>query len=204
MPHAPLPVSSSRLPAVSHVIGSHPSVLSGPHGRRAGNLTTYVGDGTSYMRAYTAALLSAKKYAPSLLPVLAYVGAPLPRDFTDWVKQNGGIVLNHNLTITQQLTKAARTPGFQHTKGLWGSYLRMEPHLIMDQLVAELQRTRGAEFVRQLDTSFALWTDPDVLFGQDINSCTIPKPHIMSIGPESTKDGSGNCGVIYYNLINYK
>lgn len=29
-----------------------------------------------------------------------------------------------------------------------------------------------------------LWTDPDVLFRQDIDSCSLPMPHVLSIGPE--------------------
>jgi hypothetical protein len=56
----------------------------------------------------------------------------------------------------------------------------------------------------KLDTRHVLWTDPDVIFYKDINSCTIPSPHIMSVGPESTTDGIGNCGVIYFNLDNYR
>ena len=31
---------------------------------------------------------------------------------------------------------------------------------------------------------FVLWTDPDVLFRQDITSCSLAQPRLLSIGPE--------------------
>lgn len=36
----------------------------------------------------------------------------------------------------------------------------------------------------ELDLESVLWTDPDVLFRQDINTCSLPVPRLLSIGPE--------------------
>lgn len=35
-----------------------------------------------------------------------------------------------------------------------------------------------------VDLDYVLWTDPDVLFRHDVNSCTLPAPKLLSIGPE--------------------
>lgn len=35
-----------------------------------------------------------------------------------------------------------------------------------------------------VDLETVLWTDPDVLFRRNINSCSLPKPRLLSIGPE--------------------
>ena len=139
------------------------------------------------------------------MPVLVYEGPQPPRKFVEWVVSQGAIILNHNLTIRPQLIRAVEVnPKVSHTLSLWGSYLRMEPHLVMDKLVPLISHNMGASFVGSIDTNYALWTDPDVIFYKDIDSCTIPKPHIMSVGPDASKDGTGNCGVIYYNLANYR
>lgn len=35
-----------------------------------------------------------------------------------------------------------------------------------------------------VDLETVMWTDPDVLFRRDIDSCSLPKPRLLSIGPE--------------------
>lgn len=35
-----------------------------------------------------------------------------------------------------------------------------------------------------IDFDYVLWTDPDVLFMQDIDGCSLPRPRLVSIGPE--------------------
>jgi hypothetical protein len=174
------------------------------HTVHAGQQSQYIGNAQAYLQAYVASLLSAKDAAPSLLPVLVYEGPQPPEKFVDWVKSHGAVVLNHNLTIRPQLIHAAQNPKVAHTRSLWGSYLRMEPHLIMDKLVPNIINSKGERFLAQVDTKYILWTDPDVVFYKNIDSCTIPKPHILSVGPDASKDGTGNCGVIYYNLKSYR
>ncbi len=148
----------------------------GSCGHAAGRQSQYIGDARAYLQAYTAALLSARKVAHSLLPVLVYEGVAPPRKFVDWVTSQGAIVLNHNITFRPQLIQAAQNnPKVAHTRSLWGSYLRMEPHLVMDKLVPEIIISKGAGFLAQVDTDYVLWTDPDVVFYKNIDSCTIPK-----------------------------
>lgn len=36
----------------------------------------------------------------------------------------------------------------------------------------------------EVDLDTVMWTDPDVLFRQDIDSCSLPMPRLLSIGPE--------------------
>ncbi len=138
------------------------------------------------------------------MPVLVYEGSPPPDTFTTWASSVGAIIINHNLTIRPQLIRAAQSPFASHTRSLWGSYLRIEPHLVMDKVLDWIVQAYGAKGLRAIDTNFVLWTDPDVFFFSNITSCSIPKPHIMSIGPEALKDGTGNCGVIYYNIRAYR
>jgi hypothetical protein len=56
----------------------------------------------------------------------------------------------------------------------------------------------------EVETDYVLWTDPDVVFMNNIDSCELPRPRILSIGPESEMGGIGNCGVIYYNVEAYE
>ncbi len=35
-----------------------------------------------------------------------------------------------------------------------------------------------------VDLNTVMWTDPDVLFRHDIDSCSLPMPRLLSIGPE--------------------
>ena len=42
----------------------------------------------------------------------------------------------------------------------------------------------GASASTDIDLDYVLWTDPDVLFRHDINSCSLPLPRLLSIGPE--------------------
>lgn len=37
---------------------------------------------------------------------------------------------------------------------------------------------------KPVDLEKVLWTDPDVLFVHDIDSCSLPTPNLLSIGPE--------------------
>jgi hypothetical protein len=55
----------------------------------------------------------------------------------------------------------------------------------------------------EVDLDYVLWTDPDVIFLEDIDSCTLPRPRILSVGPDAAMGGVGNCGVIYFNVETY-
>ncbi|KAK9840626.1 hypothetical protein WJX81_005387 [Elliptochloris bilobata] len=53
----------------------------------------------------------------------------------------------------------------------------------------------------RLDT--VLWTDPDVLFSGDINTCSLSMPRLLSIGPEAAPGVPGNYGTVYFNVSAY-
>lgn len=36
----------------------------------------------------------------------------------------------------------------------------------------------------EVDLETVMWTDPDVLFRNEIDSCSLPMPRLLSIGPE--------------------
>ncbi|GBF93900.1 hypothetical protein Rsub_06899 [Raphidocelis subcapitata] len=56
---------------------------------------------------------------------------------------------------------------------------------------------------RDVDLEHVIWTDPDVLFREDIDSCTLPRPPLVSIGPEIRPGSTLNCGVMYFNVAAY-
>ena len=76
------------------------------------------------------------------------------------------------------------------------------PVLIAAGLCSSTQ-VRGIVDASEVETEYILWTDPDVVFLQDIGSCRLPRPHALSIGPDSDQGGIGNCGVIYFNVSAY-
>ena len=47
-----------------------------------------------------------------------------------------------------------------------------------------MRRHDDAAVSQEIDDEFVLYTDSDVIFLRDINSCTLPKPRIMAIGPQ--------------------
>ena len=53
-----------------------------------------------------------------------------------------------------------------------------------EQRWRQLDGGEAAAAPRGVDLEMALWTDPDVLFRHDIDSCTLPRPAVLSIGPE--------------------
>lgn len=38
-----------------------------------------------------------------------------------------------------------------------------------------------------LDMDYVLWTDPDVLFETNIDSCSLPRPRLLSVGAEARR-----------------
>ncbi len=158
-----------------------------------GGQAQYIGGSKSYMESYLIALASAAKHAPSLVPVIAIQG-----DIDDATVRHinalGGHVVHHRLSFMDTLLQHRPNTA----SGLLGSYLRVD--------VAPIVATARAAMPGRLDnvdTDYVLWTDPDVLFYGDIDSCTLPKPRYVSVGPDSTHHQSDNCGVVYYNVSGF-
>ena len=49
------------------------------------------------------------------------------------------------------------------------------------------------------DPQYILYTDADVMFYNDINSCTLTKPSVIAMGPEFEHNEIRNAGVLYIN-----
>ena len=128
-----------------------------------------------------AAVLSAKEHAPSLVPVLIFQGAP--NSVTAWFERHGGTVLFHSLSFLDAL------PETQH--GGIGAYLRMDIPLLMAELPA-----LGAD----VDRTHVLYTDIDVMFLGNFDSCSIPKPAILALGGQHSQMTKANTGVMYMNV----
>jgi hypothetical protein len=95
-------------------------------------------------------------------------------------------------------------PKWSFSQNLWGSWLRVDIAAIMsriEKMMASLAED-GLQ-VPQYSKENILWTDPDVIFQGKIDSCTLPQPHILSIGPEAGMGLALNYGVIYFNVSGF-
>ena len=136
---------------------------------------------SDYFEHVQVALLSARHNAPSLVPYLVYSGAA--NAMTAWFELHGGEVLFHDLSFFNHLRKDLKT----HESG---PFLRLDvPSLVLHLEVRD-----------DIDAAFALYTDVDVLFMQDINSCTLEAPEIFALGGEFAMGEKANSGVMYMNV----
>ncbi len=156
-----------------------------------GEQAQYITGSNAYVELYLVALQTAAKHAPSLVPVLAVQGSIDPK-INASIKALGGHVVQHRLTFLDTLLYHQPTVA----SGLLGSYLRIDVAPIVSTV-------RGVVDTAAVDTEYVLWTDPDVLFFGDIDSCTLPKPRYLSVGPDATPYNTDNCGVIYYNVSGF-
>ena len=141
--------------------------------------------GVTYKKYIRVALTSAKERAPSLVPHLIYSGEK-DEHLLEWYKHNGGTVHHHNLSFYDKLqatVKAGKQPASWLTQH--GAYLRMDIPLIMKDMALKDPN---------IETEYILYTDADVMFWMDINTCSFNKPEILSIGPEWTKGLKVNSG----------
>ena len=49
-----------------------------------------------------------------------------------------------------------------------------------------------------------LYTDTDVMFLKDINSCNLPRPRVLSLGPENVQGQKANTGVVAINVSAFR
>jgi hypothetical protein len=100
----------------------------------------------------------------------------------------GGYILYHKLSFSEQLKNAS--------EGMWqirGAFFRLDVPLVIGQALAHF----GDEAC--VETDYYLYTDTDVLFLQDISSCSFNKPPIYTISAEAHKGTPFNTGVMYAN-----
>lgn len=143
--------------------------LEGAHGAQA----EYIANASTYLDAYLVALESAVTNAPSLVPILVVQGH-IDVALVDDLQAMGALVVQHSLSFRHKLQEY--TP--ELITGLWGSYLRVD----VPNIMPKVQRLVNPATV---DTNYVLWTDPDVLFIQDVNSSMLPKPRYLAMVSKS-------------------
>ncbi|KAL6076554.1 hypothetical protein QOT17_002681 [Balamuthia mandrillaris] len=163
-----------------------------------GSKSKFVETSDFYLRSYLVALLSATENAPSMLPLLVLQGDWRGRDsFLNRVKELGATVVFHKLSFEQQLRLQNGTA--PHIDGMWGSLLKVDVHLIMDEFSVNLHKDP-----EEVDMDYVLWTDSDVIFQKDLNSISLPKPRFFSMAPDAGFNGvPENAGVFYLNVSAY-
>lgn len=147
-----------------------------------------------YKKYVKAAMVSAVENAPSLVPNLVYDG---PNDtFVKWFTGAGGRVHNHKLSFYDKLQ--ALVDSNEKTKawlGMYGAFLRMDLPFIMSM----------ANFdSKAVETEYVLYTDTDVVFQKDIDSCTFKKPNDIMLGGEFHKGKLENSGVLVINIASLR
>lgn len=122
-----------------------------------------------YIHYLEVALLSARN-APSLVPVLVYDGPASP--LTTWFESMGGLVIFHHLSFYNELRDAEDAghlePG--HADFVRGTYLRLDIPYLLPTVIQHVGEG--------IDDANFLYTDTDIMFFHDINSCSFPQPHI--------------------------
>ena len=152
-------------------------------------MTAVAGQSLRHMELIEVAIQSAVTRAPSLLPVVRVephaLNKPQMQRFSRFVVQHGGFVVPHTLTFKEDFSLGSQ----QHE--VRGAFARLEIGLVLDGLV------KGHIInPEDVDTSYMLYTDADVMFLQNIDSCTLKKPVVALIGPEMHKGMQYNSGVL--------
>lgn len=141
---------------------------------------------SNYYTYVQAALRSAQVFAPSLAPVLIHSGSLL--DVPLNVREVPNLrLISHNLTFYSQIINSVENDA------MLGPWFRFDiPHIV---------RTTLADLDRELfDLDYVLYTDTDVLFFNDFNECSLPKPRVLYLGPEAQCGTQSNSGVLYMNV----
>ena len=143
-----------------------------------------------------AALQSAFSNAPSVLPLVvvdpSIINDSRVQKLFDIIRPRGGIMAAHELTFVDDFD--VNSHQYSHR----GTYTRLEVGLVIVDLVLQ-----GKIDSSKVDVDYILYADTDVLFLQDINSCSLHRPSIALIGPEFDRGqvvDQANAGVMYLNV----
>ena len=140
---------------------------------------------SEYFEYARVAVLSARRDAPSLVPYLIFTGAP--NEFTAWFEEyGGGTVLFHDLSIMDQFFS---NPELVEQSG---TFLRLDIPILWSSLPLDESES--------FEENFALWTDVDVMFLRDVDSCLLPRPGIFALGGEFKRNTKANAGIMYMNV----
>ena len=170
----------------------------------------YMAKTTEYVDALKVAVLSATEYAPSLLPLVVLTGPKSAegRALRSWLHRHGSLTIHHDLSFQHDMDSLRKDPQWSFSENVLGSWLRVD----LPNVLKSLEDARNASHIPErlkaelaaVDKEHVLWTDPDVIFRGDIDSCTLAKPQILSVGPEFRMGFAENYGVIYFNVSGYR
>ena len=156
-------------------------------------MTSLAGQTTRYTELMRVALHSAALKAPSIKPVIvaeeATLAMPEMHRFAMFAKSKGAIVTTHTLTFLRDFEPDS------HPYKVRGTFLRLECGFIFKRLIEEKRLD-----TREVDTEYVLYADSDIMFLQDMNSCTLPQPAIALFGPETQRGIPANAGILYINV----
>eukprot|EP00981_Chlorochromonas_danica_P008010 scaffold1945_cov181-Ochromonas_danica.AAC.5 len=149
----------------------------------------------SYLTFIKAALNSVlPRHSDQLYPVLILSGggqhAALPDWLTKLTKSGKILTLHRNLTFVDQEV-IQKYPILNHP-----AFLRLD----IPTIVPELAKTLPRSLRSTINFDYALYTDCDVLFYPSFNLNELPKPKVISLGGEMTKEDMANSGVLYMNI----
>eukprot|EP01024_Parvocaulis_polyphysoides_P004468 TRINITY_DN11114_c1_g3_i1.p1 TRINITY_DN11114_c1_g3~~TRINITY_DN11114_c1_g3_i1.p1 ORF type:complete len:407 (-),score=44.79 TRINITY_DN11114_c1_g3_i1:135-1334(-) len=143
------------------------------------------------------ALTTKNLRAPSLVSMVLYQG-PMNNPFISWLQNHGSIVCAGGNSIVKELEEAGLNEQFQ------GIYFRLVVNEYVDRCLKTKSSDETGFFADQVDLDYVLYTDTDVGFFDDINSCNIFKPKILSFGAEVDRPQIWNTGIIIFNVTAYK
>lgn len=176
----------------------------------SGAAAFYVANNTDYVDALKAAILSGRREAPSLVPVVIFTGPKSAEQsaLERWLHCHGSVGITHNLSFQHDMDMLSQDPEWGFSQYLLGSWLRVDfPNVLQTISKPESISSMPASLRKDLklvDQDYVLWTDPDILFRGSIDSCTLAKPQVLSVGPEMRMGWPENYGVIYFNVSGYR
>lgn len=159
---------------------------------------------TEYIKALKVAVLSARSKAPDLVPIVIITGGKAAAEIPlkEWLQNHGAYVIRHRLSFHRDMEKLAKDPKWAFSQNVLGSWLRVDLPIVMSSVRRSISIIADGVW-EDVDTNYILWTDPDVIFQDRIDSCTLPRPQILSVGPEFRMGWPENYGVIYFNVSGY-
>ena len=169
----------------------------------------YMAKTDEYVDALKVAILSAREHAPSLVPVVVLTGPKSSEGVAlrKWLNQYGSLIIHHDLSFHHDMSLLSKDPQWAFSQNLLGSWLRVDLPNVLESLLKAQDLSKIPKHLRAklaaVSKEYVLWTDPDVIFRGHIDSCTLAKPQILSVGPELRMGRPENYGVIYFNVSGY-
>ena len=105
-----------------------------------------------------------------------------------WLHLHGSLTVHHDLSFQYDMDLLRNDSQWGFSQNVLGSWLRVDfPNVLKS--VEKLQNAPQIPkhlraYLAAVGKEYVLWTDPDVLFLGQIDSCTLSKPQVLSVGPE--------------------